>query len=68
VGSNTQGSPAKRVLGRFIQEYPPPDIIDEIQYAPELFTFIKIYVDSRKSAYLKKGRKGRGIEKRETRP
>ena len=29
----------------FIQHYPPPVIIDEVQYAPELFPYIKIYVD-----------------------
>jgi predicted AAA+ superfamily ATPase len=29
----------------FIETYPPPVIIDEIQYAPDLFTYIKIYVD-----------------------
>ncbi|MDR2706764.1 MAG: AAA family ATPase, partial [Planctomycetaceae bacterium] len=29
----------------FLQENPPPVIIDEIQYAPELFSYIKIYVD-----------------------
>ena len=35
---------------RFIEENPPPVIIDEVQYAPELFTYIKIYVDkSRKN-------------------
>ena len=30
----------------FIEQNPPPVIIDEVQYAPELFTYIKIYVDS----------------------
>ena len=29
----------------FIEQYPPPVIIDEVQYAPELFPYIKIYVD-----------------------
>ena len=29
----------------FLQQYPPPLIIDEIQYAPELFPVIKIYCD-----------------------
>ncbi|MDR1267922.1 MAG: ATP-binding protein [Planctomycetaceae bacterium] len=29
----------------FLQEHPSPVIIDEIQYAPELFPYIKIYVD-----------------------
>ena len=30
---------------RFIEENAPPVIIDEAQYAPELFTYIKIYAD-----------------------
>ena len=30
----------------FIQRYQPPVMIDEIQYAPELFPYIKIYVDT----------------------
>jgi predicted AAA+ superfamily ATPase len=29
----------------FLQQNPPPVIIDEVQYAPELFPYIKIYVD-----------------------
>ncbi len=29
----------------FLQEIPPPIIIDEVQYAPELFPQMKIYVD-----------------------
>jgi len=29
----------------FIGQNPPPVIIDEVQYAPELFPYIKIYVD-----------------------
>ena len=29
----------------FIQQNPPPVIIDEVQYAPELFPYIKLYVD-----------------------
>lgn len=29
----------------FIQEHQPPVLIDEVQYAPELFSYIKIYVD-----------------------
>lgn len=31
--------------GLFIQTYTPPVIIDEIQYAPELFSYIKIVAD-----------------------
>lgn len=29
----------------FIQRYAPPVLIDEVQYAPELFDYIKVYVD-----------------------
>ena len=29
----------------FLQMYKPPVLIDEVQYAPELFTYIKIYID-----------------------
>ena len=34
--------------GRFFQEHKPPVFIDEIQYAPKLFSYIKMIVDSRK--------------------
>jgi len=33
----------------FLSENPPPVIIDEVQYAPELFPHIKMYVDNNKS-------------------
>ncbi len=29
----------------FMQTYPPPVLIDEVQYAPNLFTYIKISID-----------------------
>ena len=32
----------------FLQKYTPPIIIDEIQYAPNLLSYIKIYVDKNK--------------------
>jgi len=32
----------------FLERYSPPVIIDEIQYAPELLSFIKMYVDRNK--------------------
>ncbi|MCL1813138.1 MAG: ATP-binding protein [Treponema sp.] len=38
----------------FLLQNPPPVIIDEIQYAPNLFTYIKIYADenpTKKSAF-----------------
>ena len=45
--------PAERNLARnnpdlFLQRFKPPLLIDEAQYAPELFTYIKIYVDTHK--------------------
>lgn len=33
---------------KFLQTYSPPVLIDEIQYAPELFPYIKIFVDKNK--------------------
>jgi len=39
---------AKTDPQRFIEENPPPVTIDEVQYAPELFPYIKIYVDRAK--------------------
>ena len=33
----------------FLENYPPPTIIDEIQYAPELLPYIKIAVDEDRS-------------------
>ncbi|MCL2180338.1 MAG: ATP-binding protein [Treponema sp.] len=33
----------------FLEENPPPVLIDEAQYAPELFPFIKMYVDTHKN-------------------
>ncbi|MFI3172562.1 MAG: ATP-binding protein [Eubacteriales bacterium] len=32
----------------FLQRYAPPVMIDEVQYAPELFDYIKVYVDREK--------------------
>lgn len=39
---------AKNHPDLFLQRYPPPVVIDEVQYAPQLFTYIKIYVDTHK--------------------
>ena len=41
---------AKRDPELFLQRYSPPVLIDEVQYAPELFPYIKILADSRKKA------------------
>jgi len=42
----------------FLQKYSPPVIIDEIQYAPNLFTYIKIWVDEHRFDYKSNGNKG----------
>ncbi len=39
---------AKEDPALFLQRYKPPIIIDEIQYAPELLPYIKLYVDTMK--------------------
>ena len=36
---------AKNEPKMFLQLHKPPILIDEVQYAPELFTYIKIYID-----------------------
>lgn len=36
---------ARTDLELFLQQYQPPLIIDKIQYAPELLSYIKIRVD-----------------------
>ena len=46
----TLDDPAARALAQrdpelFLSTYPPPVLIDEVQYAPELFPFIKMRVD-----------------------
>ncbi|MBQ9120392.1 MAG: ATP-binding protein [Lachnospiraceae bacterium] len=46
-------SPTIRALAKsdpelFLQRYAPPVMIDEVQYAPELFPYIKMLVDERK--------------------
>ena len=40
---------AKTEPSAFLERHPPPVIIDEIQYAPELLPYIKICVDRRKA-------------------
>ena len=39
---------AKNEPELFLQRYAPPVLIDEVQYAPELFDYIKVYVDKHK--------------------
>lgn len=38
---------AKNDPALFLQIHKPPVLIDEVQYAPELFTYIKIHIDER---------------------
>lgn len=38
---------AKNDPALFLQIHQPPILIDEVQYAPELFPYIKIYIDKR---------------------
>jgi predicted AAA+ superfamily ATPase len=40
---------AKTEPSAFLERYSPPVIIDEIQYAPEVLPYIKIYVDRHKT-------------------
>ncbi len=40
---------AKKDPELFLQRYAPPVLIDEVQYVPELFDYIKIYVDKHKN-------------------
>ncbi len=47
-------APTVRALAKnepelFLQRYAPPVLIDEVQYAPELFDYIKVYVDEHKT-------------------
>lgn len=49
----TLDNPTVRALAKsdpelFLQRYSPPVLIDEVQYAPELFPYIKIMADQRK--------------------
>ena len=40
---------AKTEPSAFLERYSPPVVIDEVQYAPELFPYIKIHVDRYKT-------------------
>jgi predicted AAA+ superfamily ATPase len=43
---------AKNEPDLFLQQYKPPVLIDEVQYAPELFPYIKMIVDKEKKEGL----------------
>ncbi|MDR1206772.1 MAG: AAA family ATPase, partial [Peptococcaceae bacterium] len=40
---------AKTEPSAFLERYAPPVIVDEIQYAPEILPYIKMYVDKHKT-------------------
>ena len=40
---------AKKDPELFLQLHKPPVLIDEVQYAPELFTYIKMHVDKNRN-------------------
>ncbi len=41
----SEAEQAEREPGRFIERHPPPLIVDEVQYAPQLFRHLKRAVD-----------------------
>lgn len=41
---------AERNGTKFLKDYPPPIVIDEVQYAPELFRYLKIAIDANRDA------------------
>jgi len=45
-------SQAREDPALFIRQYPPPVLIDEIQYAPDLLSYVKMEVDRRKQNNL----------------
>jgi len=42
---------AEKQPQEFIKRYPPPVIIDEVQYAPALFRHLKIWIDQNRQCY-----------------
>jgi len=45
----TEAEQAEKEPGRFLQRYPPPVILDEVQYAPGLFRHLKVAVDAHRT-------------------
>ena len=45
----TERDMAKNDPALFLQLHKPPVLIDEVQYAPELFTYIKIHIDEHRN-------------------
>jgi uncharacterized protein len=42
----SEAEQAEREPQRFLQRHPPPVIIDEVEYAPVLFRYLKVAVDA----------------------
>jgi predicted AAA+ superfamily ATPase len=47
----TEAEQAEKEPETFLRRYPPPVIIDEVQYAPALFRYLKVAVDANRRAY-----------------
>jgi uncharacterized protein len=47
----TVAEQAEKEPQRFLERYPPPVIIDEVQYAPSLFRHLKVAVDGHRTRY-----------------
>ena len=48
----TERQMAKNDPKMFLQIHKPPVFIDEVQYAPELFSYIKIHIDRHHRSYV----------------
>jgi uncharacterized protein len=47
----TEAEQAEKEPDAFLSRHPPPLIIDEVQYAPALFRYLKLAVDAKRSRY-----------------
>jgi predicted AAA+ superfamily ATPase len=49
LGLPTEAEQAEKEPERFLQRYPPPVIIDEVQYAPRLLRHLKVALDAHRT-------------------
>lgn len=42
---------AEKQPEEFLRRYPPPVVIDEVQYAPGLFRYLKVWIDKNRTTY-----------------
>lgn len=42
---------AEKQPDEFLRRYPPPVVIDEVQYAPGLFRYLKVWIDKNRTSY-----------------